>query len=58
MTMNYFIVALNRLGSNFNYMESNRERTDFRVLPLKLSMYSVSNFLHHSYLFNFFAPLG
>ena len=58
MTMNYFIVALNVLGSNFNYLESKRERTDFRAVPLKLSVYSVSYFLHHSYLFNFFAPLG
>ena len=58
MTMNYFVVTLDRLGSNFNYVESNRERTDFRVLPLKLSTYSVRHFLHRNYLFNFFAPLG
>jgi len=58
MTMNSFIVALSRLGSNFNYLESNRERTDFRAVPLILSMYSVSHFLHHSYVFSFFAPLG
>jgi hypothetical protein len=37
-TMNYFIIALDRLGSNFNYVESNIERTAFRVLPLQLSV--------------------
>lgn len=50
MTMNYFIVALDRLGSNFNYVELNRERTDFRAVPVKLSMYSISHFLHHNLL--------